>query len=101
MRLFGRLVSNIDAVKESIFFGFTDVDQNTQIDDIYKKIFLVIDSLSKTSMNKEILRLICTMFTNLKNNSNSYALIYPLNNELRFDILDKLSSLKKIPNDEI
>ena len=26
MRLFGRLVSNIDAVKESIFFGFTAVE---------------------------------------------------------------------------
>ena len=34
MRLFGRLVSNIEAVKESIFFGFTDVSEDTNIENI-------------------------------------------------------------------
>ena len=34
MRLFGRLVTNIDAIKSSIFFGFTSVDDKTVIDDI-------------------------------------------------------------------
>ena len=33
----------------------------------------------ETSMNKEILDLINEMFTNLKKNPNSYALIFPLN----------------------
>lgn len=79
MRLFGRLVSNIDAVKESIFFGFTDVDQQTEINDICDQIDLVIDSMSETSMNKEILNLINEMFTNLRENPNSYALISPVN----------------------
>ena len=34
MILFGRLVSNIEAAKESIFFGFTNVSEDTDIEDI-------------------------------------------------------------------
>ena len=41
------------------------------------------------------------MFTNLRENKNSYSLIYPLKSDLRAEIIDKLSSLKKMPNEEI
>ena len=34
MRLFGRLVTNYDAIKESIFFGFTALDESTKLSDL-------------------------------------------------------------------
>ena len=34
MRLFGRLVTDIESMKRSIFFGFTSVDEDTDIEEI-------------------------------------------------------------------
>ena len=39
------------------------------------------------------------MFSNLKEDPNSYALIYPTKPEKRNEILNKLSILPKIPNE--
>ena len=45
LRLFGRLISNIEAMKESIFFGFTNLDNDAEIDLIRDNIQILFENL--------------------------------------------------------
>ena len=45
LRLFGRLISNIEAMKESIFFGFTNLEDDAQINFIRDNILMLFDNL--------------------------------------------------------